>query len=58
MPSPAAEHFIADVQRTDTTALRAALAIVADLELASRGGTRGGLSEDTLAIEAIARIAA
>lgn len=58
MPPKAAERFIADVQRTDVPRLRAALATVADLELASRGGTRGGLSEDTLAIEAIARIAA
>jgi DNA polymerase-3 subunit delta len=58
MPPKAAERFLADVQRTDVTGLRNALAIVADLELASRGGMRGGLSEDTLAIEAIARIAA
>jgi DNA polymerase III subunit delta len=58
MPSKAAERFVADVQRSDVAALRAALATVADLELASRGGMRGGLSEDTLAIEAIAAIAA
>jgi DNA polymerase-3 subunit delta len=58
MPPKAAERFVADVQRTDVTGLRDALAIVADLELASRGGSRGGLGEDTLAIEAIARIAA
>lgn len=57
MPPKVAERFVADVQRTDVAGLRAALAIVADLELASRGGSRGGLSEDTLAIEAIARIA-
>jgi DNA polymerase-3 subunit delta len=58
MPPKAAERFLADVQRTDVTSLRTALATVADLELASRGGSRGGLSEDTLAIEAIAKIAA
>ncbi|HZV75069.1 MAG TPA: DNA polymerase III subunit delta [Conexibacter sp.] len=58
MPPRAAERFVADVQRSDVTGLRDALAIVADLELASRGGSRGGLDEDTLAIEAIARIAA
>lgn len=57
MPPKAAERFLADVQRSDVTSLRRALGIVADLELASRGGSRGGLSEDTLAIEAIARIA-
>jgi DNA polymerase-3 subunit delta len=58
MPPKAAERFVADVQRTDVAGLREALAIVADLELASRGGARGGLGEDTLAIEAIAKIAA
>jgi DNA polymerase-3 subunit delta len=58
MPPKAAERFVADVQRTDVASLRAALAIVADLELASRGGAGAGLGEDTLAVEAIARIAA
>ncbi len=58
MPPKAAERFVADVQRSDVTGLRTALGIVADLELASRGGTRGGLTEDTLALEAIAKIAA
>lgn len=58
MPPKAAERFVSDVQRSDVTGLRAALAIVADLELASRGGMRGALGEDTLALEAIARIAA
>lgn len=56
MPPKAAEQFVADVQRSDVAGLRAALTIVADLELASRGGTP--LNEDTLAVEAIARIAA
>lgn len=61
MPPKAAERFLADVQRTDVAGLRTALGIVADLELASRGGgglRGGGLSEDTLALEAIAKIAA
>jgi DNA polymerase III subunit delta len=58
MPPKAAERFVADVQRTDVACLRAALAVVADLELASRGGARGGLGEDTLALAAIAEIAA
>lgn len=59
MPPKAAERFVADVQRTDPPSLREALAVVADLELATRGGgARSGLSEDTLAVEAIARIAA
>ncbi|ADB51253.1 DNA polymerase III subunit delta [Conexibacter woesei] len=58
MPPKAAERFVADVQRTDVAGLRAALGIVADLELASRGGAGSGLSEDTLAIGAIARLTA
>jgi DNA polymerase-3 subunit delta len=56
MPPKAAERFVADVQRTDVAGLRTALTIVADLELASRGGTP--LNEDTLALAAIAEIAA
>lgn len=58
MPPKAAERFLADVQRTDVHSLRAALMIVADLELASRGGGGSKLNEDTLALDAIARIAA
>jgi DNA polymerase-3 subunit delta len=58
MPPKAAERFVADVQRTDVASLRAAIAVVADLELASRGGSRGGLGEDTLALTAISAIAA
>jgi DNA polymerase-3 subunit delta len=57
MPPKVAERFVADVQRTDVDALRDALATIADVELASRGGMRGGLGEDTLAVAAIARIA-
>jgi len=58
MPPKIAERFVADVQRTDVAELRDALATLADVELASRGGMRGGLSEDTLALAAIAKIAA
>jgi len=58
MPPKVAERFVADVQRTDISSLRDALATIADLELASRGGSRGGLTEDTLTIAAIAKIAA
>jgi DNA polymerase-3 subunit delta len=57
MPPKVAERFVGDVQRTDVAALRDALATIADVELASRGGMRGGLGEDTLAVAAIARIA-
>jgi DNA polymerase III subunit delta len=58
MPPKAAERFVADVERSDVARLRGALGVVADAELASRGGARGPLSEDTLALAAIARIAA
>jgi DNA polymerase-3 subunit delta len=58
MPPKVAERFVADVQRTDVPGLRDALATIADVELASRGGMRGGLAEDTLALAAIAKIAA
>jgi len=58
MPPKVAERFVADVQRTDVAGLREALATIADVELASRGGMRGGLAEDTLALAAITTIAA
>jgi DNA polymerase-3 subunit delta len=58
MPPKVAERFVTDVQRSDVAGLREALGIVADLELASRGGAGGALGDDTLAVAAIARIAA
>ncbi len=65
MPSRAAERFVADVARSDPSRLQAALAAIADLELDSRGGAPiasrrsplAALSEDTLALQAISRIA-
>jgi DNA polymerase III subunit delta len=64
MPSRAAERFLADVARGDPERLRAALGVLADLELDTRGGaplrvSRSRLShldEDTLALRAIAAI--
>lgn len=56
MPPKAAERFVADVERTDSEALRRALERLADLEVASRGGET--LSEDTAAVRAILAIAA
>jgi DNA polymerase-3 subunit delta len=61
MPARAAERFVADVARSDTDRLRAALAVLADLELDSRGGAPlatsrtalAGSDEDTLALRAI-----
>jgi hypothetical protein len=65
MPPRAAERFVADVARSDPERLRAALCVLADLELDTRGGAplragRSGLSllqEDTLALRAIGAIA-
>jgi DNA polymerase III subunit delta len=66
MPSKAAERFVADVARGDPERLRAALGVLADLELDTRGGAplrarRTGvaaLQEDTVALRAIAAITA
>jgi DNA polymerase III subunit delta len=57
MPGRAADRLIADAQRTGPERLRAALEEIADLELASRGGAKGGAGEDTAALLAIERIA-
>jgi DNA polymerase III subunit delta len=57
MPPKAADQLVADAQRAGAERLRAAVEQIADLELATRGGTRGGVSEDTrtlLTIQAIA----
>ncbi|HXB65483.1 MAG TPA: hypothetical protein VNV42_11475 [Solirubrobacteraceae bacterium] len=64
MPSRVADRFIADVSRTDPERLRAALGVLADLELDTRGGAelradrtrRSHLGEDTQALRAIAAI--
>lgn len=58
MPSRAADQLIADARRAGAERLRRATCEIADLELASRGGGRGGGSEDTAALIAIGRIAA
>jgi DNA polymerase-3 subunit delta len=52
----AAEKRIAEARRADVDALRRALEALADLELASRGGSE--LADDTAAVRAIAAIAA
>jgi DNA polymerase-3 subunit delta len=64
MPAPAADRFVADVARTDPERLREALAVLAGLELDSRGGApvpasrtpMAGLGEDTLVLRAIETI--
>jgi len=56
MPPRAAGKFIEDVSRTDAAALRRAIALLAQLELDTRG--RSALDPDTLALRTIERIAA
>src|SRR4051794_15358415 len=56
MPSKAADRFIADARRADVASLRRAIEALADLEVASRGGTE--LDEDTAALQTIEAIAA
>lgn len=58
MPSRAADRLIADARRAGADRLRQAICEIADLELASRGGGRGGAGEDTAALISIGRIAA
>ncbi len=66
MPPRAAERFVADVQRSEPTRLRASLMALADLEVDTRGGDpvgadRSGLSgldEDTLALRVLQATAA
>ena len=56
MPSRAADELIAGARRIGADALRTAIELVADLELASRGGGGGGAGEDTAALLTIGRI--
>src|SRR6185436_12772582 len=53
MPRDAADRFLKDVQARDVESLRRALAAIADLEVESRGGSGGVLSEDTAAVRAV-----
>ena len=56
MPPKAAAAFVSDVQRSEPSVLRRALALLADLEIDSRG--RSPLDPDTLALRTIERAAA
>jgi len=56
MPSRAADRLIADARAGGSAQLQRALELVADLELASRGGGAGATSEDTAAVRAIQEI--
>jgi DNA polymerase III subunit delta len=53
MPSFAADRLISDVSKRDVDAYRRALELMADLEVESRGGGGGVLSEDTAAVRAV-----
>jgi DNA polymerase-3 subunit delta len=53
MPSFAADRLIADVSAREPEAYRRALELLADLEVESRGGSGGALSEDTAAVWAV-----
>ena len=58
MPGFAADRLIADVAKRDVEAFRRGLAVMADLELESRGGGGGVLSEETEAVRALMAAAA
>jgi DNA polymerase-3 subunit delta len=56
MPSRAADRLISDARSSGPDRLREAIEVLADLELASRGGARGNASEDTATLLAIHRL--
>jgi DNA polymerase-3 subunit delta len=58
MPSFAADRLISDVSKRDVASFRRAMELLADLELESRGGGGGVLSEETAAIRTILAVAA
>jgi DNA polymerase-3 subunit delta len=58
MPPKAADRLIADARRAGADRLRAGVEQIADLELASRGGGRRGLHEDTAMLLTIQRLTA
>lgn len=53
MPPRAAEQLVSQARRIGAENLRGLLVVIADLELASRTGSAGGLTEDTYALLAI-----
>jgi DNA polymerase-3 subunit delta len=58
MPPFAADRLISDVAKRDAESYRRALELMADLELESRGGGGGVLSEETAAIRTIIAVTA
>lgn len=57
MPGKAADRLIADARRMGSERLREGIALVADLELRSRGGGHGGIGEDSAMLLAIRQLA-
>jgi DNA polymerase-3 subunit delta len=57
MPSKAADRLIADARRAGSDRLRVGIEEIADLELTSRGGSGGSMTEDTAMLRAIRAIA-
>ena len=58
MPPSAADKLISDARRIGAERLEHAICLIADLELASRGGGNGGAHEDTRALVTICEISA
>jgi DNA polymerase-3 subunit delta len=58
MPPSAADKLISDARRIGAERLQQAVCLIADLELASRGGGNGGAHEDTRALVTICEITA
>lgn len=58
MPPSAADKLIGDAKRIGAERLEQAICLIADLELASRGGGNGGAHEDTRALVTICEITA
>jgi DNA polymerase-3 subunit delta len=58
MPPSAADKLISDAKRIGAERLERAICLIADLELASRGGSSGSASEETEALLTIREIAA
>ncbi len=58
MPPSAADKLISDARRIGAERLQQAICLIADLELASRGGGHGGAHEDTRALVTICEISA
>jgi DNA polymerase-3 subunit delta len=57
MPSWKADRVISDVRERDAETYRRAIAVMADLELETRGGGTTGLGEETMGVRAVLAVA-